>query len=75
MLNPFHRVPPRRTTQRGMSMIELMVGTVVGLIIIAGLITLYVSNLTGSRRLMLEARLNQDLRAASDLVCPSGKPA
>lgn len=58
----------RRGDQRGVSMIELMVGTAIGLLIVAGLISLYVSNLTGSRKLLLEARLNQDLRAAADLV-------
>ncbi len=49
-------------------MVELMVGIALGLFIVAGALTLFVNHLGNSRRLLLEARLNQDLRAAADLI-------
>lgn len=60
------RLPVHR--QRGVSLVELMVGAAVGLLLIAAIVTLYVSSLSGGRKLALDARLNQDLRAAADLV-------
>jgi prepilin peptidase dependent protein B len=57
---------PRR--QRGLSMVELMVGVAIGLFVVAGA-TLVVSNQLGdNRRLMLETQIQQDLRAAADLI-------
>jgi prepilin peptidase dependent protein B len=53
---------------RGLSMIELMVGIAIGLFVIAGALTLFSDNVNNSRRLVLETRVNQDLRAAADLV-------
>jgi prepilin peptidase dependent protein B len=54
--------------QRGLSMVELMVGVAVGLFVVAGA-TLVVSNQLGdNRRLMLETQIQQDLRAAADLI-------
>ena len=54
--------------QRGMSLVELLVGVALGLFLVAGAATLFVNHLGNSRRLLLEARLNQDLRAAADIV-------
>lgn len=54
--------------QRGMSLVELLVGVALGLFLVAGAATLFVNHLGNSRRLLLEARLNQDLRAAADMV-------
>lgn len=54
--------------QRGLSIIEMMVGIAVGLFIVGGAIKLFVDNLSNNRRLLLETRVNQDLRAASDLI-------
>lgn len=51
-----------------MSLVELLVGVVVGLFIVAGAVTLFVGNLSSSRKLLLEARINQDLRATADLI-------
>jgi len=65
MLN---RARKLRGRQAGVSMVELMVGTAVGLLIISGTVSLYVSSLTSGRKLALDARLNQDMRAAADLV-------
>jgi prepilin peptidase dependent protein B len=51
-----------------MSLVELMVGIVVGLFIMVGA-TYFVVNFNGeNRRLLLEARLTQDMRAAMDIV-------
>jgi prepilin peptidase dependent protein B len=54
--------------QRGLSMVELLVGVAVGLFLVAGAATLFVTNLGNSRQLLLEARINQDLRATADLI-------
>lgn len=56
------------SSQRGLSLVELLVGVALGLFLVAGASTLFVNHLGNSRRLLLEARLNQDLRAAADLV-------
>jgi len=54
--------------QVGLSLVELMVGVAVGLFVVAGA-TLVVSNQLGdNRRLMLETQIQQDLRAAADLI-------
>lgn len=58
--------PPRRG--RGLSIIELMIGVTVGLIVVAGALALSARNLGNSHRLLIEARFNQDLRAAADLI-------
>lgn len=39
-----------------------------GLFILAGASAIFVSNITNSRKLLLEARINQDLRATMDLL-------
>ncbi len=49
-------------------MVELLVGLAVGLFIAAAGMTLMASNLRENRALMLESRLMQDLRTASDIV-------
>jgi prepilin peptidase dependent protein B len=51
-----------------MSVIELMVGITLGLFVIGGALAMLMSNITGSRGLLLEARLNQDLRATADII-------
>jgi type IV pilus assembly protein PilW len=70
MLNA-HRAHPRaalRRRQTGLSMVELMVGVAIGLFVVAGA-TLAVSNQLGdNRRLMLETQIQQDLRAAADVI-------
>ena len=54
--------------QRGLSLIELMVGLAIGLFIVAVAITLLSSHLHEQRALTLDSRLLQDLRATADLV-------
>jgi prepilin peptidase dependent protein B len=68
MLNARHRSLSARPAQRGLSMVELMVGVAVGLFVVAGA-TVAVSNQLGdNRRLTLETQIQQDLRAAADLI-------
>ena len=57
-----------RRFSQGMSIVELLVGVAIGLFILAGASALFVGNVTNSRRLLLESRINQDLRATMDLV-------
>lgn len=57
-----------RRPGRGASIIEMMVGITVGMIVLAGALTLFVGNLTSARRLAAEMRLNEDLRAAAEIV-------
>lgn len=61
------RSSPRRLSQ-GMSIVELLIGVAIGLFILAGASAMFVANVTNSRRLLLEARINQDLRATMDLL-------
>jgi prepilin peptidase dependent protein B len=58
----------RLQAQRGLSIIELMVGVAVGMFIIGGAIKLFVDMFGNNRRLLIEARVNQDLRAAADII-------
>jgi type IV pilus assembly protein PilW len=67
MLKRRHAFNGRRR-QRGLSLVELMIGTTIGLFVVAGTVGLYANNAANSRKLLAEARLNQDLRAAMDLV-------
>lgn len=58
----------RRFTQRGLSLVELMVGAAVGLIVVAGALQLHARHLRDNRQLLIEARLQQELRSATDLI-------
>lgn len=58
----------RRHGQRGLSLVEMMVGIAVGLFVVAGAATLASTQLVENRRLLLETQVQQDLRAASDII-------
>lgn len=58
----------RRTCQRGLSLIELMIALVVGLIALAGTMSIYITTVRGSTFNLQLARLNQELRTAADLM-------
>ena len=58
----------RSAGQRGFSIIELMVGITLALLIAAAAALLLATSVGESRRLLLEARLTQDLRSAADLI-------
>jgi len=68
VLEPLMRTHARRRDARGLSLIELMVGTAIGLIVAAAAASVVSAHLRNSRRVQLEARLTQDLRSAADLV-------
>lgn len=59
------RTPP---PSRGLSLVELMIGITVGLFVVAGAAFMLTNQLHGGRRLMLETQVQQDLRAAADMV-------
>lgn len=59
---------PRRAAQRGLGLIEMMVGITVGMIVVAGASVMMVNQVNEHRRLMLETQVQQDLRAVGDLV-------
>ena len=56
------------TSQTGLSMVELLVGVAIALFIAAAGATLLAGNLRENRSLLLEARLMQDLRTATDVI-------
>ena len=71
VLNNVHsplKRPTRASAGRGLSLVELMIGIAVGSLIVGGAATLFVNNILASRRMLLEARINQDLRAVGDLI-------
>lgn len=54
--------------QRGLSLVELMVGIAVGLFIVTAATLIVTTQLADNRRLLLEAQLQQDLRATADII-------
>lgn len=60
--------PSRLKKQRGLSIVELMVGIAVGLIVVAGASLMVIRTINDNRSMLIETRLNQDLRAAADLI-------
>jgi prepilin peptidase dependent protein B len=58
----------QRRSQRGLSMVELMVGVAIGLFVVAGATVAVSNQLSDNRRLMLETQIQQDVRAAADLI-------
>lgn len=62
-----NRLKSRRLSS-GMSIIELMIGLAIGLFILAGASAMFVNNVVSSRQILLESRINQDLRSTMDLI-------
>ncbi len=62
--------PQQRTVarQQGFTLVELMVGMVVGLIVISGVIALYITVIQGSAFATREARLTQETRISIDFM-------
>jgi prepilin-type N-terminal cleavage/methylation domain-containing protein len=60
--------PSARGSQRGLSLVEMMVGLAVGLLVVAGATMVVTTQLGDNRRLMLETQLQQDLRASADII-------
>ena len=57
-----------RAFQRGLSLVEMMVGIAVGLFIVAGATLVVTTQLGDNRRLLVETQLQQDLRASGDII-------
>ncbi len=57
-----------RYAQRGLSLVELMVGITVGLFVVAAAASLVANQLGDNRRLLLETQVQQDLRATMDII-------
>ncbi|MDQ3060286.1 MAG: prepilin-type N-terminal cleavage/methylation domain-containing protein [Pseudomonadota bacterium] len=54
--------------QRGFSIVELLIGVALGLFILGGALKLFGDYINNNRQLVLETRVNQDMRAAADLI-------
>ena len=67
-MKPLRYDTQRAARERGLSIIEMMVGIVVGLIVVTGIAKLFADYVSGTKRQMLETRVNQELRTAADLV-------
>lgn len=63
-----HTRKPWSATRRGLSLVELMIGITIGLIVVAGATLMTATQLGENRRLLLETQVQQDLRAAADIV-------
>lgn len=61
---------PRRPSRidRGLSLVELMVGVTIGLFVVAAATVMVSGQLGENRRLLLETQLQQDLRATADII-------
>jgi prepilin peptidase dependent protein B len=57
-----------KSRQTGLSLVELMVGLVVGLIVVAGASAMYVTTVRGQAYGLRAAKLNQDLRATMSVI-------
>lgn len=60
--------PKPRRSSSGMSIVELMIGLAIGLFILAGASAMFVTNVVNARQILLESRINQDLRSTMDLI-------
>jgi prepilin peptidase dependent protein B len=69
MLNfPRSSLLRNRHAQHGFSLVELLVATAVGLVLTTWAISMFVTSLGNNRKLITEAQVNQNLRAAADLI-------
>ena len=58
----------RASTQRGVSLVELMVGIAVGFALAMVITQVFVNQVVGNTNMLKETRLNQELRAIMDLA-------
>lgn len=63
-----HSKRSMKQNQAGLSLVEMLVGIAVGLFVIVGAAKLFADYVVSNKRQMLETRVNQDLRAAADIV-------
>jgi prepilin peptidase dependent protein B len=62
------RAVPRQRRQRGLSLVELLLGSALGLLLVGCGITVLLIQLRENRALVEHSRLMHDLRSASDLI-------
>jgi prepilin peptidase dependent protein B len=62
------RFNPGSSRQRGFTLIELMVGIVVGLIVLSSALAIYLMGVRGSTHTVRAAKLNQDMRTGMTLM-------
>ncbi|TDP74951.1 PilW family protein [Roseateles toxinivorans] len=55
-------------SQRGLSVVEMMVGLTIGLIVVAAASQVVVTQLNENRKLLVEMQVQQDLRATADII-------
>ena len=60
--------PGGRLGNRGLSIVEMMVGITIGLFILAGATMVLTTQLGDNHRLLLEVQMQQDLRAAAEMI-------
>lgn len=63
---PLMRCP--MAAQRGLSLVELLVGITVGLFVVAAATLVVSTQLGDNRRLLTETQMQQDLRATADII-------
>ena len=68
MMKPRRTGWSSRSTQQGLSLVEMMVGITVGLFIVAAASMMVAMQLGENRRLLLETQVQQDLRATADIM-------
>ncbi|WP_395699201.1 PilW family protein [Aquabacterium sp.] len=59
---------PRHQSNAGLSIVELLVGIAVGMFVLAGATMVTTNQMVENRRLLLETQIQQDLRAAMDII-------
>lgn len=57
-----------RPLARGLSIVELMIGVTIGLFILAGATLVASTQLSDNRKMLVETQLQQDMRAAMDIM-------
>ncbi|MFT3816960.1 MAG: hypothetical protein QM750_04930 [Rubrivivax sp.] len=67
-MNAAPRISMWQYRQRGLSVVELMVGVAIDIIVVAAAALMAATQLSENRRLLLEAQVQQDLRAAADAI-------
>ncbi|MBH9554348.1 PilW family protein [Inhella gelatinilytica] len=58
----------RPQLQRGVSLVELLVGVTAGLFVMVGALSLFATSVQNTRRMVAESRVQQDLRNIADVV-------
>jgi prepilin peptidase dependent protein B len=57
-----------KTKQRGLSIIELLIGMIISLIVIAAIIGIFANTIAGSQGVLQRGKLDRDLFAAMDIM-------